>query len=354
MSVISTIQKNKLCSHLMTTCYLYTSNGKKSFEEFYDEKKKYTNIPEKANIKTMYRHFIFLRNLYGFSATDYFLYELYNRSRSEIKKYISERRRCEMYDYADDKEYNHIMGNKKDFFSVYYKYMQKFIVFVDSESDYDKYLQLVSEQAFIIIKPRDGQRGLGVELVSVSSSQEVDNVFRKCLQDKLIAERVLVNDEEMAKFHPKSLNTIRVSTVMDNTGEVHILAATLRTGSGDNYVDNGHSGGIYAAIDTEQGVICTDGFNNTGTVFEFHPDSDVRFKGTQIPEWDNLLNLVKEVSRITKKLRYIGWDFVYTNPKKWVLIEGNEPGGIDIHQHPLGYGLYPLYSKYVYGNNKEG
>ena len=33
-------------------------------------------------------------------------------------------------------------------------------------------------------------------------------------------------------------------------------------------------------------------------------------------------------------MRYIGWDWVLTSDRQWILIEGNEPGGIDVHQHP--------------------
>lgn len=354
MAIINDFLKIKPFSRLIVRAYLCTSKGKKKYSEFVKESKIYSNIPDDANIKSMYLQFVYLRNLSGFTEKDYFLYELFKRDDKEIDKYISERRRCEMYDYADDKAFNHIMGDKKDFFDVYSKYMQPYVVFCISENDYEHFMDLVNGQNSIIVKPRDGQRGQGVELLSVSSEKSKEKVWRKCLSEKLIAERVLSNDQSIACFHPESLNTIRISTVMDLKGEVHICAASLRTGSGNNYVDNGSHEGIYAAIDTNTGIVCSNGCNGRGQVFESHPDTHLSFKGTHIPDWDDLIILVKEIADITKQLRYIGWDFVYTTNKKWILLEGNEPGGVHILQQPLGYGLYPLYSKLIYGSNKEG
>ena len=59
-----------------------------------------------------------------------------------------------------------------------------------------------------------------------------------------------------------------------------------------------------------------------GNEYICHPDSQVTFKGWQIPRWNELMKLTYEVHCNMNKHVYVGWDFALTETG-WGLIEGN-------------------------------
>lgn len=69
-----------------------------------------------------------------------------------------------------------------------------------------------------------------------------------------------------------------------------------------------------------------------------HPDTGIPIKGIQIPKWDELCTLAKELALRFDMLCYIGWDFAYTVDEKWVVIEGNENGDFATTQIPYQRG----------------
>ena len=69
-----------------------------------------------------------------------------------------------------------------------------------------------------------------------------------------------------------------------------------------------------------------------------HPDTGIWVKGIQIPKWDELCALAKELALRFDTLCYIGWDFAYTVDEKWVVIEGNENGDFATTQIPYQRG----------------
>ena len=52
------------------------------------------------------------------------------------------------------------------------------------------------------------------------------------------------------------------------------------------------------------------------------PDTGVAFKGFQLPEWEEMLQIVREMSGKLDNIRYVGWDMAYSK-KGWAVVEGN-------------------------------
>jgi len=347
------IMRNHPMSCFFTFLYLRSGGGKRAFGEFAGLCRQRYPIREYAlsakEQKKLFYHYLYLRFKYGASMIDYFLYEFYRSSDFDVARYMTERQRVALYRYADDKDYLHICANKKDFYGVFSEWMQKECMFVEGEGDKPAFLAFVSGKKEIIAKPRDGQRGIGVAKLCVEGREAVEKAWEHCLKDKLLVEKVIEGCDELEAFHPLSLNTIRVSTAMTRAGDVHIMAATIRTGVDDNFVDNGHSHGVYAAIDVDTGVISTIGYNANGERFPAHPNTGVPFAGVQIPRWQELRELVVRAAKRVPQLRYVGWDWALDRDYRWVLVEGNEPGGIDVHQHPGFVGLYQKYHDVLHG-----
>ena len=96
----------------------------------------------------------------------------------------------------------------------------------------------------------------------------------------------------------------------------------MKAGRSGSFVDNGGAGGILVGIDNETGVLNTEGYDEFNTKYEVHPDSKMKLKGFQIPEWDRLKTICTELAQRMPSVKYIGWDMAYST-KGWVLVEGN-------------------------------
>lgn len=344
--------KNRQFVNLISKGYAKTGKGQELLDTFNERCQNTYPINtyelDTKNKEALFAECIYYRYKYGASVVDYFLYEFYRCAEREVATFMTERNRAELYRFADDELYLHIFGNKKDFFAEFQEYMQKNCLFIEETTTKEEFTDFVDDKEKIIVKPVDGQRGIGVELLTVMTESEIDAVWRKCLAGGFLVEKVIEGCSELQAFHPKSLNTIRVSTAVTKSGVPHIMAATIRTGTGNHNVDNGHSEGIYAAIDIKTGMINTVGYNANGYRFPCHPDSGKVFAGTRIPKWKELCELSKEVAVHIPQMRYIGWDWALNNKYEWILIEGNEPGGIDVHQHPVFTGLLKQYKDILY------
>lgn len=160
-----------------------------------------------------------------------------------------------------------------------------------------------------------------------------------------LAEEALAQHPDMNALYPHSLNTIRVVTLTDKSGEPHVLYTFIRTGQHGAVVDNTTSGGLNA-------LVCADGVirkpalcDKTGVYFDAHPDTGMRFVGFTVPYYTEAVELCKNAAKVVPDMRYVGWDVGIT-PNGPVLVEGNDLPAYDgqiYHQqeHP-GQGLKPL------------
>ncbi len=171
----------------------------------------------------------------------------------------------------------------------------------------------------VVIKPnRDSYGGKG--LIFPKDADDAI-VYLKHNKDFLVQEKIKQHPL-MSKFHPESLNTIRVylyRSVYDNS--INILNTTLRMGLGNSQVDNITSGGIMAKINSD-GTLCGYAINTSKNSLYSHPDSGIDFN-FQIPDWGSLLELSKLVAQKILYARLVGLDACYDNKGEWRIIEIN-------------------------------
>ena len=101
-----------------------------------------------------------------------------------------------------------------------------------------------------------------------------------------------------------------------------ILAPFIRTGRKGAIVDNAGGGGIFAAVDELSGQVISDDMDEQGNKYQKHPESNMLYKGFQIPEWESLIDLATKAHLKMDKHRYIAYDFAHTD-NGWGMIEGN-------------------------------
>ena len=143
-----------------------------------------------------------------------------------------------------------------------------------------------------------------------------------------------------------SVNTIRVNSLLDKEGNVHLFKAVLRVGIGDSVVDNYNAGGVEYPIDIETGIISSLGFHDNKLQCIYHPLSDKIMPGFNIPYWDKVVFCITEASKQLPLCRFVGWDIAIT--KDGVeLIEGNHNPGYVSMEYFGEIGWYGNLKKYL-------
>lgn len=163
----------------------------------------------------------------------------------------------------------------------------------------------------------------------------------------VLLEEYFVQNTLISMLNPDTVNTIRVITMRDDSGEVNIPFANIRIGRKGMCVDNFCSGGMTAGINTENGVVITPAFDGKLSEYTQHPDTGTPILGFQIPFWESVLDTVIKAADRISGCRYVGWDVVINRDGKICLIEGNSNPEARIHQMVLHKGLRSVYREYL-------
>lgn len=206
--------------------------------------------------------------------------------------------------------------------------------FVNTDLTYESFLENMVGLTNILVKPLASTQGLGIQKYECNQSKHENKKLYKFLvsQEPLIIEEYIKQSDEVAKFCPTSVNTLRITTLNFN-GECKFLYSVFRMGRGD-VVDNFHAGGIAAAVDLKTGIVCTDATDLDGNFFSVHPYSGLKIKGFQIPHWDIILDTCRKMFDRVDGTGLIGWDFAIT-PDGVDLIEGNPGASYVVAQLPF-------------------
>ena len=188
-----------------------------------------------------------------------------------------------------------------------------------------------------IIKPLNSAGGKGVRLMKFEPADGIiDEICNDYVNGFVIEERI-VQRNELTVFHEESINTVRVQTFTIGD-HVEIKWPVLRVGRGGSIVDNACRGGVIIGIDVDSGVTFGPGVDESGQQYSSHPDTQVPLSGYQVPCWDNLCKMLKEMAMLCPDCHTIGWDMALSE-KGWVVVEGNYGPEI-LFQYVAREGIY--------------
>lgn len=255
--------------------------------------------------------------------------------------------------YNKDQDIIKLFMNKDLFCNKFDKFMGRPWC-ISENLTYDVFCEKFGKIGKVIYKPTTRSGGKGIEVFDFDDSNIKETYEKiKALPDGLI-EGFFKQHPDMQKFSLKSVNTIRVGTIVsyDNVpgvenGKVNIVYAGLRMGCGEKYVDNLHSGGIMTDIDLDTGVIVTDGVDFDNNVYTEHPDTGAKIKGFKIPYFDKLKEMIEEAAAGIEG--YYGWD-VAIGENGPVIIEVNTnagPTALQAPYVPLKKGMRYRIEKYL-------
>ena len=268
---------------------------------------------------------------YGAGYVDYDVIGFYKLNSAQRKTMLTRGINNKFVKQLNKKEYWHIFNNKNEFNEKFSDYLKRDWIYpVDGNKE--KTLEWIKAHPVFFAKPNDGQCGKNIEKISLSDWDEnIEELYKHLVENKLkLLEEPVIQCDAMNKLNPSSVNTTRMVSVMNDAGEVTILATFVRIGNG-KVVDNFNSGGMTAKVDVETGIILEEAVNKAGELFEKHPITGTTIKGFQMPYWSEAKEMVKRAAKLSPHVRYVGWD-VGMSVNGPVLIEGNQFPGHDIYQ----------------------
>ena len=293
------------------------------------------HVPEKKwNNKEWLSHIkrdIFFTEFYNrINADEFFRYQFETLSETGRHAYVGDAEILDAFRKLDDPEEQKILANKYNTYCFFKNYYKREAIQINGFEDAATFYDFCSRNSEFFVKPLSMGKGLGVFSLNVGRDGYKEALFKKIInQCPVIIEQPIRQAEEMAKYHPRSVNTVRVVTVQKE-GMVRIVQTSVRLGVGDAIIDNSSQSGLSASVDTDSGIIVTPGrAAHRKGLFLRHPDSNEQIIGSRIPAWGELLQLVKLLASKFKKQRIVGWDMAYS-VEGWVIVEANSHPGIQI------------------------
>jgi len=170
----------------------------------------------------------------------------------------------------------------------------------------------------VIYKPDDGLQGRRIRFYTPQDF-DVQKIKR---EGSGVFQSYIRQHEFFDAFMPDSVCTIRLTTVVTDTGHIECRAASLRMGrSGDTHLKTLHA--CRVSIDLATGMMQEVGTLPGWNLVNAHPDTKKAFAGSEMPHFSACVDFVKNLHRSVPHCRIIGWDLVVDKDEKIVLMEWN-------------------------------
>ncbi len=240
----------------------------------------------------------------------------------------------------NNSEANPVFTDKLNFNRTFTEYLRR--DFVDLNDGFEKFEEFCKGKSCFFAKEPVSFGGLGVQKINLDGCN-LSELYKDLMEKKLyLAEEAIVQHEEMNTLCARSVNTIRIVTLLSDKGNPNFVYALIRVGSGKNDVDNVTSGGMYTLLSAEGRITHPMFCDKTVSYYTEHPVNGCKFIGFQVPFFKEALELCKSAAKVEKRMRYVGWDVAIT-PTGPVLVEGNNLPGYDMCQnhrfHDSGEGM---------------
>lgn len=327
----------------------YYDSGKEMAKGLFENHRKDFN---NLNFESVYEDMVYCLHRYGLSFQDYCIYSLWEKSEHCRKEFVSDKLRYYYCDILNAPDVEELMTDKLSCYNEYKEFFRREMVSVKTIADKANFLDFVSRNKKFIYKPLREHSGHGICLVD-SESQDMGQWFDFTIKNRPgIAEQLIIQGHEMNQLNPSSINSCRVVTFTIGN-DVTIIGATLRMGVGNALTDNAGSGGIYASIDPESGIIQSSAKNYLNQHFLLHPSTHAMILGHQLPDWESAKDMIHKIATHRKDTTLISWDIAYAKDG-WCMVEANDNGDWSIIQSNFGIGkkrlLFNLMDEYFNSN----
>lgn len=257
---------------------------------------------------------------YGCRAVQYSVGQFYKFRPYDRRRTYTMRSASKLI-WLDDEEVRPVLNQKDRFYQQYAPFIRRDWLYA-KEATPAEIAAFFDEHDCVFFKPVNRFGGKGMK--KIKRAEFSDEMAGEIAGQNVLLEQVISQHPEM-DFGGNSINTIRLTTLIDKNGKVHVLKAMLRCGIGESVVDNFCSGGVAYPVDLETGIIEGGGIQlnyDRMTPFYIHPGTDIQMLGRKIPFWKETLELAERAALVEPRLRFVGWDIAIT-PQGPEFVEGN-------------------------------
>ncbi|MBR4469718.1 MAG: hypothetical protein IKS54_00185 [Erysipelotrichaceae bacterium] len=248
----------------------------------------------------------------------------------------------------NEKDYIDLFNDKLQFNEVFKDYLGREFLNIE-KSSFEDFKAFCKGKDQFFCKPADSCSGKGIyKNIYLDENSDLKQIYDYLRENHLFIEESIIQNEEMKKLNPTSINTVRVTTLLDKHNEAHVMYALQRIGIENMSVDNVGSGGIYTVLSEDGRIICPCWSDKTISTYTKHPTTGMELIGFKVPCFTEALELCKNAARVEKHIKYIGWDIAISD-KGPVIVEGNPLPGYDMPQNYFvtnnDIGLKPEFEK---------
>lgn len=190
---------------------------------------------------------------------------------------------------------------------------------------------LFEDAAQVIYKSDNSKQGTGVSFIDSKQWKEINFTEQSGVIQKIIQQNSIFN-----KLFPHPGATIRLTTVIDKSGEASVRAAYLRLGRNSENVISKHvvaSTNIRVGINLKNGMLYKHGHTTNLDMIKYHPDTEVKFDGVTIPNFSKVCAQVEELHMRFPFVSCIGWDVSVDENESLQIMEWNTGNnGITYHE----------------------
>lgn len=277
---------------------------------------------------------------YKASIDDYFKFEMYRLNKHERKTILTKGLNNDYVMKYNDIKYIDIFIKKEKFYQKFSEYIKREWVNIEEKN---KFALFCVNHRESIVKPNISQNGENIESITVSDYKLKELYEKLIAKNQTIIEEKIEQAKEMNSLHPKSVNTIRITTLLGS-----IVSAYLKIGNNNNITDSYCHEGLIAPIDIESGIITSPATNKKNEQFDIHPITEEKIIGFKIPKWKELKKICEELVLEVPQIGYVSWDFAIST-NDIILIKGNAYPEYDLYGLPSfcnqNIGLLPAYKQ---------
>ncbi len=284
---------------------------------------------------------------YGYTPNEYICYGFAQKDMAQRRAFLSDRESvCLGFKLNDINSFG-VFSNKFNTYQRFQSYYNRDAILIKSAADAPSFLHFVEKHRCFVKKLVGEACGRSIELIDLDKEKRsAKELFDSLIADgETIIEECVVQSETMCALNASSVNTVRCITMNTKKGVIAPYCF-LKVGRAGSFIDNGGAGGILVGIDEHTGTLCTDGVDEVNHRYQLHPDSNVRFQGFALPQWEEALHLCRELANQIPEMQLIGWDLAHT-PDGWVVIEGNALTEVIGPQATTGKGIRESFKDYM-------
>lgn len=288
---------------------------------------------------------------YGVGYLEYVTFGFCGKPRAKRKTFFTMNDNVALVRRLNNRDCYELFDDKLAFNRRFESFLRR--DYVDLREGFEGFEKFLAGKTVFFAKQTRSFGGKGVEKLRLAEHPDHKRLYDELMEQKMyLAEGLIVQHPKMDELCARSLNTVRVVTVVNDRNEAKLIYALVRIGNGETDVDNISSGGMYTLLDAEGTITHPVFCDKTVSYYEAHPKSGKVFRGFRVPYFAEAVALCKEAALVEPRMRYIGWDVGIT-PEGPVLVEGNNLPGYDMAQnhrfHDDGCGMRPVFDAAVRG-----